>query len=75
MGRVQLFQSIINGMLLCGFQIYLWPVPLIKLLDKWIKNFVWSGDIHTKNVVTVAWNKVCMSLNEGGLGMSIIKST
>jgi hypothetical protein len=50
MGRVQLVQSVIHGMLLYSFKIYSWPRSLIKLLDSCIRNFVWSGSIDTKKI-------------------------
>lgn len=49
--------------------IYLWPINLIKTLERWVRNFIWSGDLDTKKLVTVAWHKVCCLLNEGGLGL------
>lgn len=53
-GRVQLVKSVIQGMLLYSFMVYALPISLIKTVDKWVRNFVWSGDINTKKVVTVA---------------------
>jgi len=37
MGRVQLVKSIIHGMLVYSFYVYLWPRRLLRLLDSWIK--------------------------------------
>lgn len=37
MGRVMLVKSIIHGMLLYSFQIYSWPISLLKTLDRWIE--------------------------------------
>jgi hypothetical protein len=36
MGRVQLVKSIIHGMLVYSFHVYLWPRRLLWLLDSWI---------------------------------------
>jgi len=46
-GRLQLVKSIIHGMLVSSFQVYLWPRRLIRSLDTWIKKFIWSGDVIT----------------------------
>lgn len=54
MGRLQLVNSVIQGMLAYSFHIYVWPVSLIMQLDGWIRNFIWSGDIHKRKYVTVA---------------------
>lgn len=73
MGRVQLVNSVINGMLIYSFHIYHWPVSLLKSVDAAIRNFVWSGSIHTRKLATVAWNKTCRSLTEGGLGLKSVR--
>jgi hypothetical protein len=67
MGRVQLVKSIIHGMLVYSFHVYLWPRRLLRLLDSWIKNFIWSGDVLTRKVCTVAWKDMSRSWAEGGL--------
>jgi hypothetical protein len=72
MGRVQLVNSIIHGMLV--FHIYLWPAALLKKVDAWIQNFIWSGDISTRKVCTVGWKFVCRPLASGGLGIRSVAS-
>lgn len=62
-------KSVIHGMLQYSFLIHVWPVSLIKIVDKWIRSFIWSGDINNKKIDTVALNKVCMPTTEGGLGL------
>ena len=44
MGRVQLVQSVIQGMTLHSFMVYPWPISLLKNLDAAIRNFVWMGN-------------------------------
>lgn len=73
MGRVELVKSVIQGMLLYSFQVYVWPSALLKQLDQCLKNFIWVGDVHTRKVVTVAWHRVCVPLVEGGLGIKPLK--
>jgi hypothetical protein len=72
MGRVQLVNSIIHGMLV--YSIYLWPAALLKKVDAWIRNFIWSGDISTQKVCTVGWKSVCRPLASGGLGIRSVAS-
>ncbi|CAJ2638276.1 unnamed protein product [Trifolium pratense] len=67
MGRVQLVKAVIHGMMVYSFHIYAWPKTLLKKLDRWIRNFIWSGDISTRKICTVAWQKICTSYDEGGL--------
>ena len=73
MGRVQLVKSIIHGMLVYSFHIYLWPKRLLRLLDSWIKNFIWSGDVLAKKVCTVSWSVMCRSWAEGGLDIKSMR--
>ncbi|XP_045822398.1 uncharacterized protein LOC123915305 [Trifolium pratense] len=73
MGRVQLVRAIIHGMLIYSFHIYAWPQMLLKKIDRWIRNFIWSGDINTKKVCTVAWSKVCRPFAEGGLNIRSLR--
>ena len=49
--------------------VYSWPVSLLREIERWIKNFIWSGDIYKKKMVIVAWKKICSDLDEGGLGL------
>lgn len=57
MGRGELVKFVIQSMLLYSFHVYLWPASLLKVLDKKIRNFIWSGDSNVK-ICTVAWNKL-----------------
>jgi len=68
-GRVQLVKSVIHSMLLHCITIYSWPVNLIKDIERWMRNFIWSGDVNKRKLVTAAWHKVCVPAKEGGLGI------
>jgi ribonuclease HI len=68
-GRIQLVKSVIQSMLIYSITTYSWPVSLIKELERYMRNFIWSGDLLVKKVVTVSWNKVCSPVDEGGLGI------
>jgi len=68
-GRVQLVKLVIQGMLIHAMCVYSWPVSLLREMERWIKNFIWSCDIHKTKLVTVAWKKVCTTYEEGGLGL------
>ncbi|PNX62717.1 hypothetical protein L195_g053127, partial [Trifolium pratense] len=47
----------------------IFKVTLIKELERYLRNFIWSGDLLTRKMVTVAWNTVCTPIAEGGLGI------
>ena len=69
MGRVQLVKSIIHGMLVYSFHIYRWPQNLLKMLDRWIKKIIWSGDIFTRKICTFKWSIVSLPWDSGGLNL------
>lgn len=47
---------------------------MIKQLDKFIRNFIWSGDILKRKVVIVKWHTLCSPKDEGGLGLRSLRS-
>ena len=69
MGRVQLVKSIIYGMLVYSFHVYMWPRRLLHDLHRWIKNFIWSGDVNTRKLCTVSWKVMCLPWEAGGLDL------
>ena len=38
-------------------------------MEKWMRNFIWSGDLNQQKLVIVAWHKLCKPYKEGGLGV------
>ena len=68
-GRVQLVKDVFQSMLLHSFSVYLWPSSLLKHLVVCARNFIWSGDVATKKLVTVSWRKLCCPKKEAGLGL------
>jgi hypothetical protein len=68
-GRVQLVKSVIQSMAIYSISIYSWPISILKSIETWSRNFIWSGNINQKKLVTVAWKKVCAPYEEGGLGL------
>ncbi|XP_019435927.1 PREDICTED: uncharacterized protein LOC109342391 [Lupinus angustifolius] len=74
MGRVELVKSVMQGMLIYSFHIYNWPSQLLKHLDSYIRNFIWSGDVKVKKLVRVAWYKICNHAKVGGLGLRSLKT-
>jgi len=50
-----------------SFQIYEWNLILLKDINIWIRNFVWTGDVNKAGLVSVKWNPSCSSKQDGGL--------
>jgi hypothetical protein len=68
-GRVQLVKSVIQSMFIHSMTVYSWPTKLLRDMEKWIKNFIWSGDLNKRKLVIVAWKKVGAPYDEGGLAL------
>jgi len=56
----------IYGSLSYNFHIYKWSSSLLKLVDKWVRNFIWTSDINKQGSVTVNWGTICNPKSEGG---------
>jgi hypothetical protein len=56
-------------MLTYSISLYSWPASLLKNLEKCIRNFIWSGDIERRKLVTTSWKKICRPLSQGGLNL------
>ncbi|XP_042514311.1 uncharacterized protein LOC122088975 [Macadamia integrifolia] len=68
-GTVELVKSVISGITLHNFSVYWWPSPLIRNLEKWMRNFIWTGEIDSSKATTVKWDTICKPKEEGGLGI------
>ena len=68
-GRVILVKSVIQGMMMHTISLYSWPTSLLKEVEAWVRNFIWSGDISKRKLVIVSWRRVCKPFSEGGLGL------
>jgi hypothetical protein len=53
-GREQLVRSVMQSMLIYSISIYSWHVTLLKDMEKCFRNFIWSGDIEKRKLVTVS---------------------
>jgi len=67
--RVLLVQSVIQGMLIQSLSVYSWPTALLKEIESWCRNFIWSGNTAMRKLVTVSWSNSCRPLSQGGLGL------
>ena len=50
----------------CGHK---WPRQMIAKLNGLIRNFIWTGSIASRKLITVPWSVCRHSRNEGGLGL------
>jgi hypothetical protein len=61
-------------MLTYSISLYSWHVSLLKELEKCIRNFIWSGEIDKRKLVTTSWKKVCRPLSQGGWNLRSLVS-
>lgn len=54
--------------------VYSWPASIIKKLETWMRNFIWSGCIDNKKFVTVAWRNCCKRMDEEVLRILSLKA-
>ena len=74
-GRLALVKYSIAGALTHSFSVYQWPISLLHSLENMVRNFVWSGCVSRRKLISVAWRKICRPLDEGGLGFRSFKIT
>ncbi|XP_042497584.1 uncharacterized protein LOC122076339 [Macadamia integrifolia] len=41
--RIELVKSVISGIPIHNFSVYWWPDETIKAVERWMRNFIWSG--------------------------------
>lgn len=47
---------------------------LLKDIDCWTRNFIWSREVLNKRLCIVSWHKLCCPKADGGLGHSHLES-
>ncbi|KAK4731424.1 hypothetical protein R3W88_024412 [Solanum pinnatisectum] len=68
-GRTQLVNSILLQVHTYWSSIFLLPKKVLKSSTTVCRNFLWSGQENTSRSPLIAWEKVCRSKKEGGLGI------
>ncbi|XP_058783276.1 uncharacterized protein LOC131657949 [Vicia villosa] len=70
-GRKQLVKSTL--MSIAGYWMQAFPLPkkIIQRIEVICKNFLWSGKAVGRKAL-VAWDKICMPINAGGLNMTYL---
>jgi len=67
MGRIQLVNTVITEFLAYSFNMYKWPISLLKQVEQWCENFIWTSDILKKGIATVNSRTICSPLENRGL--------
>lgn len=71
-GRACLVNTVIIPSFIHIMKVYLWPSSILLLVEKAMRNFIWTGSTSTKGKLNVCWSKVCAPYAEGGYGVTSI---
>ncbi|XP_043694315.1 uncharacterized protein LOC122645027 [Telopea speciosissima] len=63
-GRVELVQSIMGSMPIHNFSVYLWLKAIIETIERWTRNFIWSGEADRVKAIIVRWDSLCKPKKE-----------
>ncbi|KAI3793650.1 hypothetical protein L1987_36270 [Smallanthus sonchifolius] len=73
-GRITLIRAVLESLPIYYFSLYRAPVQVINELEAKIRNFLWGGDGNNRKMHWVAWERVSLSKELGGLGISRLKN-
>lgn len=68
-GETSINQICYLSMFVYSFQVYDWPLSLLRKVEVWCCNFFWSGSIEKRGVPLIAWKTCCLPFEEGGFGL------
>ncbi|XP_033136094.1 uncharacterized protein LOC103837732 isoform X1 [Brassica rapa] len=68
-GRLQLLSSTISGIINFWCNAFILPSQCIKKINSMCAAFLWKGSVEGRYTARVAWEKVCLPKDEGGLGL------
>ncbi|XP_059295526.1 uncharacterized protein LOC132048856 [Lycium ferocissimum] len=67
--RVQLVNSVLMHIHSYWSSIFILPKSVLKQMTTLCRNFLWAGQENTNKTPLIAWDLVCRSKKEGGLGV------
>jgi len=74
-GRTVLIQSTLEALPAHTMQCFKLPATTATQLDNINREFFWKTNSLTKGLPLVAWTKICMPKNKGGLGLRRVSDT
>ncbi|XP_074313550.1 uncharacterized protein LOC141648729 [Silene latifolia] len=73
-GRLQLLNSILLGLENYWCNILSFPKALMKLIDKFCRNYLWQSNVDKQKICMKSWKKCCCPWNEGGFNINEVLS-
>ncbi|KAI9192875.1 hypothetical protein LWI28_028829 [Acer negundo] len=68
-----LIRSVITSSFVHSFMIYKWPFSLLSLINRKLRNFLWTGSCEKTKLVRVAWDRCCRPYSQGGFGLKDLR--
>ena len=68
-GKLTLIKSVMQAMPIYTMLIHLLPKDTCNLIDKIVRDFWWGDNTEKKKIHTIAWEKICQTRSNGGLGI------
>ncbi|CAN1180943.1 Putative ribonuclease H protein At1g65750, partial [Linum perenne] len=72
-GRVTLAQSVLSAIPAYVMQTAVIPVSTCEEIDRRIRNFVWGSTSEERKIHLVAWERICLPKEDGGLGLKMAR--
>ncbi|XP_026410063.1 uncharacterized protein LOC113305189 [Papaver somniferum] len=67
--RLILVNHVLSSISIYNLSIYKWPRKVLEASEKVIRNYLCTGNAEERKCVTLKWDNVCTSKEEGGLGI------
>ncbi|XP_026456295.1 uncharacterized protein LOC113357182 [Papaver somniferum] len=67
--RLTLVKHVLCSIPIYNMSIYKWLRKIIDACERIIRNYLWSRNVEDQKCVTLKWENVCTSKEEGGLGI------
>ncbi|KAI9160260.1 hypothetical protein LWI28_006684 [Acer negundo] len=72
-GHATLIRLVITGSFVHSFMIYKWPSSLLSLINRKLRNFLWTGSYEETKLVRVAWDHCCRPYSQGSFGLKDLR--
>lgn len=70
-----MLKNLLSNMAIYMMSVFSMPASVEKRLNKIMRDFLWGSNTIDKKYVLVAWDKVCRTKEEGGLGIRQLRLT
>ncbi|KAL4199256.1 hypothetical protein AMTRI_Chr03g50260 [Amborella trichopoda] len=73
-GRITLIRATLASIPIYYKSLFQIPISVIRKLEKLTRDFLWFGFDGPKKYYLIAWDKVCVPKQFGGLGIKILRT-